>query len=133
MTSPNPEPNPVVPHAPGTTQGFQLNHPTIISLLYLASFLTGITAIIGVVLGYLWKDENKGSWAESHLQYLVRTFWIGLLYGLAIGVSMILIVTIPLVPVAYAALAVWFVVRSLKALLSAQKQQPIADPTSWII
>ncbi len=37
--------------------GFDLNRPTIINLLYIASFITGITGIIGVVLAYVWKGE----------------------------------------------------------------------------
>jgi len=42
---------------PGTTPGFEFNHPTIISLLYLASCITGVTAIVGVVLAYVWRGE----------------------------------------------------------------------------
>ena len=30
--------------------GFDLNRPTIVSLLYLSSFVFGVTAIVGVVL-----------------------------------------------------------------------------------
>lgn len=33
--------------------GFELNNPTIISLLYLASFVVGVTGIIGVVLAFV--------------------------------------------------------------------------------
>ena len=32
----------------GQSNGFQLNRPTVISLLYLGSFLAGITTIIGI-------------------------------------------------------------------------------------
>ena len=64
--------------------GFEFNNPTIISLLYLASFITGITAIVGVVLAFVWRDEPKADWEISHYQYLINTFWIGLL-GSIIG------------------------------------------------
>ncbi len=44
------------PQPPAQPGGFDLNHPTIISLLYLGSFITGITGIVGIVLAYIWRD-----------------------------------------------------------------------------
>ncbi len=41
------------PDATPVPSGFEFNRPTIVSLLYLGSFITGITAIIGVVLAYV--------------------------------------------------------------------------------
>ena len=38
------------PASAPATSGFDLNRPTIISLLYLTSFITGVTGIVGVVL-----------------------------------------------------------------------------------
>ena len=55
--------------------GFDFNQPTIISLLYLASFILGVTVIVGVVLAYVWKGEAHAGWEESHYQYLINTFW----------------------------------------------------------
>lgn len=121
------------PGAPVLNPGFQLNHPTIVSLLYLGAFVTGITAIIGLVLAYLWKDEDANSWAASHGRYLIRTFWIGLLYSVIVGISWITIILIPLIPVGIVAIMVWWVVRCVKSLLAAQKQQPISDPATWLV
>ena len=33
--------------------GFEFNQPTIISLLYLGSFVTGISGLVGVVLAHV--------------------------------------------------------------------------------
>src|SRR3546814_1127554 len=58
---------------------FKTNVPTIVSLLYLVGFVAGITSIVGIVIAYLKRSEVAGTWAESHLTYLIRTFWFGLL------------------------------------------------------
>ncbi|QMW22551.1 DUF4870 family protein [Sandaracinobacteroides saxicola] len=102
--------------------------PTIIAILYLASFLVGITAIIGVVLAYVWKDEAHADWESSHYQYLIRTFWIGLLYSAIATILVVALIGILL----YAVVAIWFIVRCAKSLSAAGSRSPIADPTSWL-
>lgn len=108
--------------------GFDLNKATIISLLYIAGFFVGITGLVGVVLAFVWQDEVAGTWEESHLQFHIRTFVIGLI-GSVIGVILsIILIGIPLL----VAVAVWVLVRTILALLKAQKQEPITDPKSWL-
>ena len=55
------------PPAPGADIGFDFNRPTIIALLYLASFLTGITGLVGLILAYVWKSEPGDEWARSDI------------------------------------------------------------------
>ncbi|WP_108811675.1 DUF4870 domain-containing protein [Sphingorhabdus sp. Alg231-15] len=111
-----------------TSSGFDMNKATIISLLYIASFFVGVTGIVGVILAFVWKDEVAGTWEESHLQFHIMTFVIGLI-GSVIGVILsIVLIGIPLL----IALAVWVLVRSIMALLKAQRQEPIADPKTWL-
>src|SRR6266851_9552520 len=60
----------------------------IVYILYLAGFLTVITAIIGVIIAYI-KSDTADPVARSHFQFQIRTFWILLLYvalGLALAV-----------------------------------------------
>jgi uncharacterized membrane protein len=49
--------------------------------LYLVGFLTGITVLVGVVIAYLQRDRTDRV-SQSHFQFQVTTFWIGLLYFL---------------------------------------------------
>lgn len=108
--------------------GFEFNNPTIISLLYLASFITGITAIVGVVLAFVWRDEPKADWEISHYQYLINTFWIGLL-GSIIGLLLtIVLIGIPIL----LAVAVLVIVRSVMSLVNAQKHTPMPNPMTWL-
>lgn len=109
---------------PATTDGFDLNRPTIISLLYLGSFVTGVTAIVGIVLAHVWKGEAHDAWMSSHYTYLIRTFWIGLAASIAAVVLSVVLIGFLLMPV----IAIWVVVRSVMSLLKAQRREPMPDP-----
>jgi len=112
--------DPLPPTQPG---GFDLNQPSIISLLYLGSFITGITGLVGIVLAYVWRDEAP-EWAKSHHTYLIRTFWFGLLGSVIGGILAVILIGIPII----IAVAVWVAVRSVMSLVKAQKQEPMPNP-----
>lgn len=116
---------------PAKTNDFDMNRPTIISLLYLGSFLAGITSIIGVILAYIWNGEAHAGWEDSHYRYHIRTFWIGIVYTIlaAIGSAFTLFL---LAWAFFGAVAVWFAVRGVKSLISAQRHEPIANVESWL-
>jgi len=110
------------------TPGFDFNKATIVSLLYIAGFVVGITGLVGFILALVWKDEVAGTWEESHLQFHIMTFVIGFVVGIIGGILSFVLIGIPIL----LALAVWILVRSVLALLKAQKHEPIADPKTWL-
>ncbi len=108
--------------------GFDLNRPTIIWILYLAGFVAGITAIIGLVLAYVWAGEAHEPWEDSHYRYAIRTFWIALLYSAICTVLVFLVVGI----FGYFLVAIWMAIRSVRALLAAQRREPVIGVESWL-
>lgn len=101
----------------------------LIYILYLASFLlSGIPALIGLVLAYMNRGK-AGGFTETHYTWLIRTFWIGLLYSLIAAILMFVVVGV----IAAIAVAVWAVIRVVKGLMALGKNEPIADPQSWLI
>ncbi|MCF6298838.1 MAG: hypothetical protein L3J01_03060 [Thiomicrorhabdus sp.] len=101
--------------------------PMIIYALYLASFIIPFTALVGVIMAYINKsDEN--TFLQSHYQFQIRTFWIGLLY-LIIGSLLTLILIGWLVLLFY---AIWLIIRCVKGFKYLNNQQPIPNPTSWM-
>ena len=123
-------PRPVSPaRAPGTANSFDFNRPTVISLLYLSSCVLGVTALIGLVLAYVWRGETQAgaAWEASHFTYLIRTFWIGLAGAMVSVLLMIVLIGFVLI----IGVAVWVIVRCVLSLVSAQKQEPMADALTW--
>lgn len=102
---------------------------------YLASVIVGITAIIGVIIAYVKKEDVAGTVFDSHLVYARRTFWIGLIGGLAVViVAVVLTLTVVLTPVAWLLLlgfAVWWLYRGVKGLMKALDSKPIDNPLSY--
>lgn len=96
--------------------------------LYVASYFTGITAIIGVVIAYVKRAELAGTPFESHMTYAIRTFWISLI-GIIIG-CLLLIVGIGFIVLA--ALVVWQIYRTIRGIIRALDSQPIDNPEGWL-
>lgn len=110
---------------PPANSGFDANRPTIISLLYLGSFVTGVTGLVGIVLAHIWSGEQgQEPWMASHYTYLIRTFWIGFVASIIAGILSLVLIGLLLFPI----IAVWFGVRSVLSMVKAQKGEPMPDP-----
>jgi uncharacterized membrane protein len=116
----------------GNSGGFDLNRPTIISLTYLGGFITGISPLIGIVLAHVWNGEGVGgdneAWMQSHYTYHIRTFWIGLLASIVSAVLMLVLIGFLMI----FAVSIWMLVRTVMAMLKAQKQEPMPDPETLL-
>jgi uncharacterized membrane protein len=90
----------------------------IVYILYFVGYFTGITAIIG----------RNDAMLNSHFQFQIRTFWIGLLYLLAGTILAIVLI-------GFFVLAWWFIwslIRNVKGILALNENKPVPDPTSWL-
>ncbi|PSM18714.1 MULTISPECIES: DUF4870 family protein [Nitratireductor] len=100
----------------------------IIYVLYLVSLAIGVTALIGIVLAHMNRGK-AGGWVETHYTWAIRTFWIGVLYGVicvvlaVIGIGFLLMI----------AVAVWAIVRIVIGLQKSAREEPIDNPESWLI
>lgn len=111
---------------------FDMNRPTIICLLYLGGFLTGISALIGLIVAYIWKGEPHDEWMASHFAFHIRSFWIGVVWTVIAVIGMI--VTLGLLAwVLFPLVSIWFLVRTIKALVAAQHERPIPNPETWLV
>lgn len=125
---PSIDPAPTPPQSPAPQGGFDFNYPTIVSLLYLSSFVLGVTGLVGVVLAYVWRGESREPWEASHYQYLINTFWIGLI-GTVIGLILLIVVVGVFI---WIAAMVLVVVRSVLSIVRAQKHEPMPNPGTWL-
>ena len=94
---------------------------TVVYVLQALSFFTGITAIVGIVINYVKRDDAKGTVYESHFDWQIRTFWWGLLWGI-VGVATIwLVVGFFVLFAAW----VWAIYRVIKGWLKLNEGKPV--------
>lgn len=100
----------------------------LIYILFFLSIFVGLTSIIGVVMAYLNRGK-AGGYVETHYTWLIRTFWIALLFSLIsavlifVGIGFLLMI----------AVFVWAIVRLVKGIQRLGRGEPIADPQTWWI
>lgn len=99
----------------------------IIYVLFLAP-LGGVTHVIGLIMAYVARDRAP-DWLRSHYTYLIRTFWMGLLYFLAAGLLCVLLIGFALLPVVF----LWFVVRCAVGLMRLMRNEAMPRPETWTI
>ena len=100
----------------------------VIYALYLASFILGFTSIIGVVIAYVYKGKGP-TWLDEHYRYQIRTFWIGLAYGIIFSILLFAVIGFPLL----LALAVWFIIRCVKGFKGLQEKRAPSNVDTWLI
>ncbi|NIP15223.1 MAG: hypothetical protein GWM88_11085 [Pseudomonadales bacterium] len=99
----------------------------VIYVLYLAALLNGVTMLIGVVMAYLARGDAP-EWLGTHYRFQIRTFWMGLLYSLL--ATMLTPVLIGLF--GFLLIAVWLIVRCVKGLKAADREEPVESVESWL-
>jgi uncharacterized membrane protein len=96
--------------------------------LYLAAFLVaGVSSLVGVVIAYVYQGEAPEA-LRTHYRFQIRTFWIGLLYGV---VSALLVFAF-IGWLGFLFIAVWTIVRCIKGFQRLSQHQPIPDPATWL-
>ena len=61
------------------------------SATVIGSFIGSVPSIVAVILNYVKRGDARGTWAESHYRWQIRTFWFAVLWFL---IAWLLIVTI---------------------------------------
>jgi len=96
-------------------------------ILYFIGYLTGITSIIGVMIAYL-QNRSASSELQSHYTFQLRTFWIGLLCLVVGGI----LFTVGIGVFVLLAGFFWSLMRNVKGILALNRNEPIANPESWM-
>ena len=86
-----------------------------------------LVGIVGVIVAYVSRGDLRGTWAESHLTWLIRTFWWSLLWD-AIGVLLLMVTLFLAYPIAWViwvATAIWVIYRVVRGFLLFNDRKPI--------
>jgi|LSQX01.1.fsa_nt_gb uncharacterized membrane protein len=116
----------------------------------LGIFTVGVTTLVGLIMAYIKQSDYRNTIYESHITYLIRTFWLIIfffIYGfvlfflgsvfstllLFIGLGFI---TLPLLIMfsylLYIGAFVWFIVRVVVGFIRFYDNRPIARPYTWL-
>jgi uncharacterized membrane protein len=100
-------------------------------VLYLAGLVPAfgiVPIIVGFALALINRPNATGIWA-SHYTYQVRSAAIGLL---CVVVSGILVLLFGLGIILLLLTAVWWIVRGIRGLMAASRNEPVANPLTWM-
>jgi len=119
-------------HTDPTVLAGQEPSDTPIHILYLlhglAPFTAWILAVIAVFVGAVKRDDYRGSYLDTHISWLSRTFWWGLLWiVIASLLTFVMIVTVILIIVAwmpFTALFIWYLYRVVRGWLLLNDKKP---------
>jgi len=94
---------------------------TVVYALQALGFLWGITAVVGVIINYVKREDARGTVYESHFDWQIRTFWWALAW-LVVGVVLaILVVGVLVLFVAW----IWMIYRVVKGWLKLIDGKPV--------
>jgi uncharacterized membrane protein len=91
-------------------------------ILQALSFFFGLTAIVGVVINYVKKDDAVGTVYESHFDWQIRTFWWGLAWSI---VGFILVFALGLGLIVWGVAWIWAIYRVVKGWLKLNDNLPV--------
>ena len=90
-------------------------------ILYALSYFTGITAIIGIVINYVKREEVAGTWLESHFRWQIRTFWFGLLWAVIGAATIVILIGFAILFANF----IWIIYRIVKGWLNLNDNKPM--------
>ena len=98
----------------------------------IGSFLFGWPSIVAVVLNYVYRDEARGTWLESHFSWQIRTFWFALGWSVLVAVVswplMLVIIGFGIWALGLLVLGIWAIYRVARGWLRLNNHQPMPTP-----
>ena len=98
--------------------------------LNLLAPFNGLTALASLFIAFLKRDDAKGTIYESHIKYQINTFLIGI-FGCIIAFPLIFLLGLGFL--LYAAIFVWWMIRSVIGLKTLLDGKPIQNPDTYLI
>jgi uncharacterized membrane protein len=107
-------------------QAVDTNMAKVIYVLYLIGIVAGVTAIVGVVMAYVYRD-NAPDWLRTHYDFQIRTFWMVVLYCIIAGILTLVLIGFAM----FLAIAIWWIVRCVKGLKYLEQRQAYPNHQTW--
>jgi uncharacterized membrane protein len=93
----------------------------LVYILYALSYFTGVSAIVGIIINNVKKDDVAGTWLESHFRWQIRTFWFGLLWAVIGMLTAFIVVGFAILFANFC----WIIYRIVKGWLNLNDNKPM--------
>ncbi|VVC84976.1 hypothetical protein [Sideroxydans sp. CL21] len=93
----------------------------VVYVLYALSYFTGITAVVGIIINYVKREDAAGTWLESHFRWQIRTFWFGLLWAVIGAVTVFIAIGFAVLFANFC----WIIYRIVKGWLNLNDNKPM--------
>jgi uncharacterized membrane protein len=90
--------------------------------LQVLSVFVGVTAIVGIIINYVKRDDAVGTLYESHFDWQIRTFWWGLAWSI---VGFVLLFAFGLGLIVWFVAGIWAIYRVVKGFLKLNDNRPV--------
>jgi uncharacterized membrane protein len=94
----------------------------VVYALQILSVFVGITAIVGVIINYIKREEAAGTLYASHFDWQIRTFWWGLVWSI---VGFVLLFAFGLGLLVWFVAGIWALYRVIKGFIKLNDNQPV--------
>lgn len=97
-------------------------------IMLMVGIVLPVISLIAVIMAYLYRGD-AGTVLQTHYQFLIRTFWISLLFQITgvltwvFGIGWII----------FAIWIFWILARCIKGFRIAGRDLPHPKPTGWLI
>ncbi|MCP3849588.1 MAG: hypothetical protein GY694_05040 [Gammaproteobacteria bacterium] len=90
------------------------NLTNLIYLLQAFAVFTAVPFFIAVIINYVKKEDVRGTLAESHFRWQIRTFWFSLLWGIIGGILAYVLVGFGILFINF----IWVIYRIVKGWMN---------------
>jgi uncharacterized membrane protein len=89
------------------------------------AFLFGVPSIVAVIINYVKRGDARGTIAESHFRWQIRTFWFTALWCVVGGILFVTIILIPFGLAVFFGAGLWAIYRIARGWLALRDGRPM--------
>ena len=91
----------------------------------IGSFIGSVPSIVAVILNYVKRGDARGTWAESHYRWQIRTFWFAVLWVIVAIALIVTLVGAIFGFIVLGALTAWLIYRIVRGWLRLRDKRPM--------
>ena len=89
----------------------------------------GFLSVIALIINYIKRDDARGTIYESHMNWMIRTFWWTLFWMIvtAVPAALLTVVSFGLLSWLFLVPVIWYLYRMIKGVLRLNDGRPMPE------